>query len=374
MNNKERYTEILTELGANQAELDEILAYNERSFGDAPLPADGFPLPDQLFARAWQEYCHAAETRGAFRVLQDHLVQLSFPIQEGISQTEAYRTATLRGIPQEQWAKGNALALVSPEKLSLSLYQTPAGAIPVLLTRERRDFIILVQALAQRNETKIIPDSMGACMVKGYNNWGRIFAYRRQWQKDNSGKGSEEAWAQEFNEIMAHKELYQDTFLILSDGYYSGISAQEMGLHEQEWKELSWFIRREHEATHYFTQRVFGSAKNHVLDETIADYMGIVAANGSYRADWFLHFMGLENYPQYRAGGRLQNYFVDFAMSAGAFKIMQSVVKQAANNLEGFDKTIGNHEDKARIIKVLCRLSLLDMIIAGSFDQIIQTL
>ena len=374
MIDKERYTEILTELGANKAELSEILAYNERSFSDPVLSVDCFPLPDQPFAKTWQGYCQAAETQEAFSVLQDHLIQLSFPIQEGISQTPAYRAATLRGIPQEQWAKGNALALVSPEQLQLSLYQTPAGAIPVLLTRERRDFITLVQALAQRNEVRKIPDSMGACMVKGYNNWGRILAYKKQWQKDNSGNSSEEAWTQEFKSIMADKELYQDTFLILSDGYYSGISAQEMDFSGQEWKDLSLLIRREHEATHYFTQRVFASAKNHVLDEIIADYMGIVAANASYRADWFLYFMGLENYPQYRAGGRLQNYIVESAMSAGAFKVLQSVVKRAADNLEGFDKTIGKHEDKARVIMALCRLSLLDMIIAESFNQIMQVL
>ncbi|MEN6462425.1 MAG: hypothetical protein ABFC94_13800 [Syntrophomonas sp.] len=371
VNSEKQYTEILTELGANQAVLSEILAYNERSFSDPVTPADCFPLPDQLFAKTWQGYCQAAETQGAWRVLQDHLVQLSFPIQGGISQTEAYKTATLRGIPQEQWAKGNTLSLISPEKLRLSLYQTPAGAIPVLLTRERNDFIILVQALAQRNEAKTVPDSVGACMVKGYNNWGRIFAYKTKWQNDNPGKFSEEAWKQEFRSIISHKELYQDTFLILSDGHYSGISAPEMGLSEQEWQELSLVIRREHEATHYFTQRVFGSAQNHILDEIIADYMGIIAANGRYRADWFLHFMGLENYPRYRAGGRLQKYIVQSEMSAGTFKLLQYVVKQAADNLEEFDKTIAKSKDKAQIIMALSKLSLLDMINRESFRQIV---
>lgn len=45
-----------------------------------------------------------------------------------------------------------------------------------------------------------------------------------------------------------------------------------------------------------------------MLDELIADYAGIVAAWGRYRADWFLRFVGLEDYPRYREGGRLQNY------------------------------------------------------------------
>lgn len=98
------------------------------------------------------------------------------------------------------------------------------------------------------------------------------------------------------------------------------------------------------------TQRIFGSAQNHILDEIIADYMRIVAANGSYRADWFLRFMGLKNYPQYRAGGRLQNYVTAPAMSAGAFKALQSIVKQAAHNLERLDKTCGKHADKPELL------------------------
>ena len=95
-------------------------------------------------------------------------------------------------------------------------------------------------------------------------------------------------------------------------------------------------IRREHEATHYFTLRFLGSARNHLLDEFIADYMGIVAAGGRYRADWFLCFMGLENYPAFRPGGRLTNYLRNIELTAEAFGELKSCIRNAALNVEAF--------------------------------------
>jgi hypothetical protein len=75
-----------------------------------------------------------------------------------------------------------------------------------------------------------------------------------------------------------------------------------------------------------------------MIDELIADYRGIVAALGYYRSDWFLHFIGLESFPAYRKGGRLENYRGEPVLSDSAFKILQILVKKAAENLDRFDK------------------------------------
>ena len=64
-------------------------------------------------------------------------------------------------------------------------------------------------------------------------------------------------WAEEFKQLIHRKELYQDRFIILSDGFYSNIPASEIGLSESEWRRLSLTIRLEHECTHYFTRRIF---------------------------------------------------------------------------------------------------------------------
>jgi hypothetical protein len=234
-------------------------------------------------------------------------------------------------------AEATGLVLKQPEKLQLIIHQSIAGAIPVLLTGNREDFVSLVQALTMRNEPKPIPASMGACMVAGFNNWDRIRQYRQQWEDKNPLNCSESSWAEEFGRLIPHKELYQDRLILLSDGPYSDVPASEMGLSESQWRNLSLTIRLEHECTHYFTRRLFDSMRNNLLDELIADYRGIVAATGHYRADWFLRFLGLESFPNYREGGRLQNYRGQPPLSDGAFKILQALVKTAVENLERFD-------------------------------------
>ncbi|WP_442940564.1 DUF7005 family protein [Nostoc sp.] len=290
---------------------------------------------------AWEEYTTASKEIGAFEALRRVLVQLRFPIQEGISQTEVYRSATRKGVSVDDMAEATGLLLKQPEKLQLEVHQSLAGAIPVLLTGNREDFVSLVQALTMRNEPSLVPASMGACIVVGFNNWDRIHRYRKQWQQ-NFANCSEDEWIEEFKRLIPQKELYQDELIILSDGDYSNVSASDIGLLKQEWRRLSLTIRLEHEFTHYFTRRLFNSMRNNLLDELIADYRGIVAAIGHYRTDWFLRFLGLESFPDYRQGGRLQNYRGQPPLSDGAFKILQILVKNAAENLQRFDALNGN--------------------------------
>src|SRR5439155_4743001 len=97
-------------------------------------------------------------------------------------------------------------------------------------------------------------------------------------------------WDSELAEIARRPTLYQDRFILLSAGPYSGVAAAELGLADEDWKRRSLTIPLEHECTHYFTRQVLGSMRNALADELVADYMGIVASEGRYRADWFLRF------------------------------------------------------------------------------------
>lgn len=338
MNQQEFRASVLASYGASDEEREELLAYNQNVFERSclKLPVK-FPLAPEPHMTAWEEYAAAARIVGAFETLKRVLVQLRFPIQSGISQTEAYRSATRKGVLVDGMVEASGLSLKQPEKLQLIVHQSLAGAIPVLLTGDREDFVTLVQALTMRNEPLPVPASMGACMVAGFNNWDRVRQYRKQWSDQNPYNCSSASWAVEFGRLIPQKELYQDRFIILSSGPYSDVSASEVGLDETEWRRLSLTIRLEHECTHYFTRRLFDSMRNNLLDELIADYRGIVAATGHYRADWFLRFLGLESFPDYREGGRLQNYRGKPPLSDGAFKILQALVKAAAENLERFD-------------------------------------
>ena len=346
MNRQEFRSRILAAYGATTSEVEELLAYNENVFDrtNLTLPLK-LPLPPEPHVSAWEHYVTVAKEIGAFEALKPCLVQLQFPIREGISQTQAYQTATRKGVLLKDMPEATGLVLQQPEQLQVFVHQSLAGAIPVLIAGTREDFVSLVQALTLRNEPKPIPDSMGACIVAGFNNWDRIRQYRQRWEAKHPANCSEASWTQEFQQLIRRKELYQDRFIILSQGSYSAVSAYDMGLENAEWQRLSLTIRLEHECTHYFTRRLFASMRNNLLDELIADYRGIVVATGGYRADWFMRFMGLADFPNYLEGGRLQNYRGQPPLSDEAFKVLGALVKAAAENLEDFD---AQHSDELR--------------------------
>jgi hypothetical protein len=407
MNRSEFRANILADYGANTAQIEELLAYNCNIYDHSSFtfPCQ-FPLVSEPYIATWQEYAERAKSLGVFETLKQVLVQFQFPIQEGIGQTEAYRAATRKGIAVDNLSEATGLVLNQPQSLELIVHQSLAGAIPVLIAGEREDFISLVRALTMSNEPKAIPASMGACIVSGYNNWDRIRRYRKQWSVQHLehryrnpknpvsssllneksffsttetgffsptseyctgalGYDLEADWVREFRQLIVQKHLYQDKFIILSRGSYSNVSAEDLGLEESEWLHISLKIRLEHECTHYFTRRLFSSMRNHLHDELIADYRGIVAATGYYRADWFLRFLGLESFPDYREGGRLENYRGQPPLSDGSFKILQALVKDAAKNLERFDteypSKLRTTEDETLALIALTYLTLEEL-------------
>jgi hypothetical protein len=141
---------------------------------------------------------------------------------------------------------------------------------------------------------------------------------------------------------------------------------------------LSLAIRRDHECAHYFTRRLFGSMRNNVLDELIADYTGLVGATGGFRADWFLRFIGLEEFPRYRAGARLDIYRGQPPLSDGAFRVLHALVKAAAENLERFDAGLPagarTPQGKGLLISALASQRLEDLAAPGAEEILSQTL
>lgn len=355
-------------LGATQEETQELLEYARSEFDLSSAPTR-FPLPDEPFVAAWTRYAEEAERVGAWACLRERLVQLRFPIEAGISESPAYQAATRRGIWPAPESRG--LELAQPEELGLLLAETPVGRVPVILAAVREDFVALVRALGHRNEPRQILDSVGATIIGGLNNWDRVASLQRDWA--NSGSSGE--WAVRWQEIVREPGLYQDRFIVLSWGPYSGVAAAEVGLEEDEWRRSSIAIRMEHECTHYFTRRALGSMRNHIADELIADAMGIVAATGSFRADWLLLFLGLERYPEFRPGGRLEEYRGNLALGGGSFRILCDAVVRCAYNLEAIDRlrppwtrTPESIADKAEMILGLAALGLEGLASEAALD------
>src|SRR5262249_16810494 len=142
-------------------------------------------LPDEAHLEAWSLYCDEARSVGAFQALARRFPQLLFPIRNGISLTEAYRSATRRGIWPDAEPDPSGLLLPEPGRVRLDIHRTIGGKIPTLIAPERSDFEDLVRAFSARNEPVAVPASMGACIVTGLNNWDRIHTYRRRWEAEH---------------------------------------------------------------------------------------------------------------------------------------------------------------------------------------------
>jgi hypothetical protein len=336
---------MLRSLGADALQIEECLQYTENVFEAHDAT---FPLADEPFVATWEKYAEQNRETGSIEFLREYLVQLRFPIASGISVLPGYREVTRKGRPAADVPEATGLKLRAPECCRIQIHSTPQGRIPLLIASVREDFVALVRALSKRNEPVEVPDSMGACMLAGYNNWHRI-------QMLTKAAGPD--W-------MSQRDQYQDRLIILSEGPYSGISASDLGLDDADWRRISLVIRREHECAHYFTRRVFSSMRNHLLDELIADYCGIFAALGHFRADWFLRFAGLENFPHYREGGRLQNYRGDPPLSSAAFAILQGVVKLAAETLQHL-----NRPPDARWMATISQLTLEEVAMGDGLTE-----
>jgi hypothetical protein len=374
--------ERLAAFGASPSEVGELLRYNENPFDLSSLgPGTVFPLPDEPFVAVWEAWVEEARARGAFAVLREHLPQLRFPVQAGISRTEDYIAATRRGVPPDRLAGASGLTLTRPDLLELVLHPSPAGRIPVLVIRGREEFATLLRALARKGEPDPVPDSQGALMVSGYNNWVRIRELQRRWEARDLSERETATWSEEFARITPRRELYQDRFILLSNGPYSAVPASDLGLDEDEWREISLAIRRDHECAHYFTRRLFGAMRNNALDELIADYAGLVGALGRYRADWFLRFLGLEEPSCYREGARLEIYRGDPPLSEGAFRVLQALVREAAANVGRFDAGLPpgprSLQDRALALTALASHRLEDLaalggdaVLRGTFEEL----
>jgi hypothetical protein len=358
--------DVLKSCGAAAADLESLLSYGTAIEPKGTPPP--LPLQDEPHVDRWITYEEDARRLqgNAFEALRERFVQLRFPVREGISKDDEYRRATLRGqfdaADSDDFAPG--LTLSAPTAVKLTIEPTIAGRIPVIVAGPREDFVALVRALTERNEPAAVPTSMGACIVSGLNNWDRVARHRAKWEAELARNGGvadgedlEEAWKTEFRAFAAQKAMYQDRCIILSRGPYSAVSAESAGLPEAEWLDRSLVIRREHECTHYFTYRVFGVMRNNLLDELIADFVGIVRAFGTYRADIARHCLGLEHPDRYRPGGRLENYRGTPPLSDAAFTVLQQLARRGVQQLDTLSRTQGTAlSDLPTLARVTCAL------------------
>lgn len=343
---------LLARMGAEAAVAEELAAYLDNPYRELAGRLDELPLAEEPQVPFWRRYAAEASGIGVAEALGRRFPQLLFPIAEGLADDPEYRAATRRGAWQREGSAG--VGLERPGSLELRLDPGPAGPVPVLVARHRPDFVRLVQALTCRNRPEPVPPAMGACLVKGLADWERVAAYREAWEAERGGPASDAEWATEMASGLApRKQLWQDRLILLSDGPYSAVPAEEIGLDEEGWRERSLALRLAHESFHYLTLRMVGTIRSHLLDELLADYAGLVAAFGRYDAGLALRFLGLDRLPEIRPEGRLAVY--RGSLSDGAVGVLARLVAAAAGRLAELAPDTGR--DATRSARRLARLA-----------------
>lgn len=210
----------------------------------------------------------------------------------------------------------NPVDFCNPEGVSLEIYNSFAGDIPIICADDPEDFESIVTNIIYKGNR---PDNIGQT--------GASFV---------SGKSTR--------------------FIILSSKPYSNVPAAELGLEEKEWAEKSLLLRRSHECTHYYTKQIFGISNNNLHDELMADFIGMYDAFGFYKAEWFLRFMGVIK----GSGGRLIVYTKE--LSDNVKQAVTNLLSEAANGLEKWSRSeeFKNLTNAERINK-MCRFGIKGM-------------
>lgn len=218
--------------------------------------------------------------------LQAAMPQLRLPQVEGMSKSELYKQAVLRGEQLDTdalAAAGPPPCWQQPQALTLWIAPHPAGAMPVLQTPSWADFERLVRALAHRGEPVALADGVHAQAISGLIHWGLITQLGRQ---------------------------SRARLIVLHQAPYGSVSAAHVPgrLSDGDWLEASSTLRLEHELTHLATRRLLGEMRLNLLDELVADAMGMVAALGRFDAALFGRCLGIDALDRPIANGRWRSY------------------------------------------------------------------
>ncbi len=358
--NEQHNSIFLNTLTNDHSVIGELLCYTKNKFSSRKIIDESLEK-EEPYISTWNTYKTESEKIGVFEMLKSKFKQFRFPIQKNISLQQDYRNATLKGASTNKIPMATGLVLNEPKSLKLEVYQSIAGKVPVLIVPNNDDFNTIIQALSYKNEPVKIPHSMGAALINGINNWDRIDTLKKEWQQANPF----ENWNIYFKKhIIPNTSLYKDKLIILSTKPYSGVSANSLNISSKDWKKYSLTIRLEHECTHLFTLKHYGHMANNMHDELIADYMGIHKVLGKFNSNWFFNFIGLENFPEYRFGARLENYLGNPPLSKEAFNILKIIIKNATDNIANFDKYLGktqSSEDQIRSLESICSLGLIEI-------------
>ena len=318
-----------------------------QGFSQANQSWPRLPLPPESELTWWESLLanknQAWHGKEVIEALTANLPQLLLPQVKGISSSEIYRVLVLRGGDPEEPEMQDAIHQLGcvpqwqePENMKLWITPHPCGAMPVLQTPNFHDFVLLVRALTHRAEPVVLADGVHAQAISGLIHRGLI---------KKLGRNS------------------RARLIVLHDAPYGSVPAKHVPgkLSDLEWLEASTTLRLQHELTHLATKRLLGEMRLNLLDELIADCMGMVEALGLFDANLFGLCLGIDvqNDDAPFANGRWLSY-VSGLSSEESFTAIKLVIKRAQElECQLLKETQLLHPDQAmQRLQWLCRQKL----------------
>ena len=235
----------------------------------------------------------------ALAVLAKRFPQLYVAPAEG-AQT-AHRLAAGRGIAPAGADLGHFVT--SPED-ELREVDTPAGPVEVVFLHNRSDFETFLQIVGHKAEPVPIARTVGAITYRGIADWGKVAAAHAAYV----AAGGDD-WPNEFARLARQPGAFRAEIVVISEGPYSNVPANQTPYDEERWLCISREIRLHHECAHVVCRRTMPDDVLPVWDEVTADVVGLLCAIGRYDAALAARFLGVA--PDGYAGGRLAEYLSD---------------------------------------------------------------
>ena len=363
----------LLDAGASTGDLESLRRYVSNPFHLEAIQIDSeLPLQDEPHVTDWRRYHAQSMGSDVFSYLQTKLPQLNIPIRSGMSSTAAYRRVTRRGEVFRRDDFGGCLTLETPDKLRLLIREHPAGALPVLTTPNRKDFVTLMCALGGRSEPRALSATVNAQLISGLNNWDRVSRYRKDWQQSKDRRLTGDWTAEMRRVISTEPNRFRDKIVLVTDSPYSDVAPSELKLDitDSEWRKCSMNLRLEHEFTHYATMRLWGTMRTNLFDELLADFMGMTHALGHFSKDTFSRFLGLSHWPTAKPNARAYTY--QGALDGRAFVVAGRLILSAAAALDCLSDSFYASKTRFIFFLALCQLGMADLVRDGTAPRFHQ--
>lgn len=217
----------------------------------------------------------------------------------------AHRLATGRGMAP---ADANLDHFTGSPEDELREVETPAGPVEVLFVKQRCDFETLLQIIGHKSAPVPIARTVGAITYRGLADWGKVADAHEAYL----AAGGDD-WGAEFARLAKEPGAFRGEIVIISEGPYSDVPADDTPYAADEWLRVSREIRLHHECGHVVCRRTMPDDVLPVWDEVTADVVGLLAATGHYDAALAARFLGVSE--DGFSDGRLAEYLSEEQMA-----------------------------------------------------------